>query len=785
MSTDPFSKRQDYPESNMKKLHRSGVFIALISVACLLLAIVSGRYVLQLNEVIQAKFEGKRWSLPATVYARPLELYPGLQLSPEMLEDELQLAGYRHEDSEFSPGSYRYDGSNVRLATRGFYFSTGFEPPQDLTLTFAGGRISEISATGSGDAVAVARLDPARIGSFHPLVHEDRILLSREEIPELLVQTLLILEDKNFYSHHGIAPLGIARALLANIRAGKTVQGGSTLTQQLVKNLFLTQERTLSRKIQEAVMALLLEFHYTKDEILTTYVNEVFLGQDNGRAIHGFALASQFYFRRSQLDLRPDQIAVLVGMVKGPSYYDPRRNPENSLQRRNLVLGEMADHGLISREVMIASRQQPLTELSVGKGGFNRFPAFLELVRHQLAGEYRPEDLKTNGLKIITTLNPHIQYRVERSLQTTLSALADRPEQKDLEGAVIITSRETGEVLALAGGKDPLDHGFNRALNANRPIGSLIKPAVFLSALEEGFSLAAPVQDTAISLDRAGEPPWTPENYDRQEHGRVAMFSALAHSYNLASVHLGLDVGLDKVISTIRSLGHDDELQPYPSLLLGAVDMTPYTVTQMYQTLASGGFFTSLRAIDTVMAADHSLLNRYGLAVEQRFSATSSYLLSHALQRVISEGTATALLDSSLKDHGVAGKTGTSDGLRDSWFAGFTGDHLAVVWLGRDDNAPCYLTGSTGALKVWTDIMEGIVSAPLQLAEPEGIVWFNIDRKTLGKTRSDGETSTLLPFVAGTEPSATLDIFTEGDARLQKNVKGVFERIKGWFDESN
>jgi penicillin-binding protein 1B len=765
----------------MKKSHRGVLVIAGITVACLLLAIVSGPYILQLNEEIREKFEGKRWSLPATVFARPLELYPGLQLSPEMLEDELQLAGYRQEVSDFSPGSYRHDGANVRLATRGFYFSTGFEPPQDLTLTFAAGRISALVATGSGEAVPVVRLDPARIGSFHPLVHEDRILLSREEIPALLVETLLTLEDKDFFSHHGIAPLSIVRAMVANIRAGKTVQGGSTLTQQLVKNLFLSRERTLPRKIQEAVMALLLEYHYTKDEILTTYVNEVFLGQDNGRAIHGFALASQFYFRRSPQDLRPDQIAVLVGMVKGPSSFDPRRYPENCLQRRNLVLGKMADHGLISPEVMIASQQQPLTELTVRKGGFNRFPAFLELVRQQLAGEYRPEDLKTDGLQIITTLDPHIQYRVERSLQTTVSALATRPEQQDLQGAVIVTSRETGEVLAIAGGKDPFDHGFNRALNAHRPIGSLVKPAVYLAALEAGFSLAAPLQDTAISLDRTGGAPWIPENYDRQEHGRVAMFSALAHSYNLATVHLGLDVGLDKVITTLRGLGHKDELQSYPSLLLGALEMTPYGVTQMYQTLASGGFFTSLRAIDSVMAADHSLLNRYGLAVEQRFTATSSYLLSHALQRVISEGTATALLHSSLKDHRIAGKTGTSDGLRDSWFAGFTGDHLAVVWLGRDDNAPCHLSGSAGALKVWIDIMEGVTSTPLQLVEPEGIVWLNVDRTTLSETQSDGENSTLLPFAAGTELSVAPDNFTEGGDRLQKEVKGVFERIKGWF----
>lgn len=774
-------------------MKNSQIRILLISMTAgvfLLMAIMAVPYVSRLSGEIRAKFEGKRWSLPAIVYARPLELYPGLRFTPEMVEQEVQLAGYRQEDRESSAGSYAKKDKTIRLVTREFHFPSGFEPSRHLSVTFSAGQVASITNAADGTPVSFFQLDPARIGSFHPLVHEDRILLEREEIPELLVETLVTLEDRNFYSHQGIAPLSVARAFLANIRAGKTVQGGSTLTQQLVKNLFLTRERTLLRKFQEAVMAVLLEHYYTKDEILTTYINEVFLGQDSSRAIHGFALASQFYFRRNLQDLRPDQIAALVGMVKGPSYYDPHRNPENCLERRNMVLDLMATHDLISRETAIESQGRPLTEVAVQKGGFNRFPAFLDLVRQQLAGEYREEDLKSNGLQIITTLDPNIQYQVERGLEETLGAFASQPKFKNLQGAVVVTSRETGEVLAVAGGKQPLDHGFNRALNANRPIGSLVKPAVYLAALERGYSLASPLEDTAITLNTAGSSPWSPANYDKKEHGRVPLFSALANSYNLATVKLGLEVGLDTIIETLQGLGYQGvELQPYPSLLLGAVDMSPFAVTEMYQTITSGGFFTALRAIGSVMAEDHTLINRYGLAVEQRFSATSNYLLSHAMQRTISEGTGVSLLRSSLKNHNIAGKTGTSDDLRDSWFAGFTGDHLAVVWLGHDDNAPCGLTGSSGAMKVWGNIMERFPSAPLQLTEPAGIGWVTIDRATLRETRIPGAGGTRLPFIAGSVPAApelreevgTMSSLKQEAREVKKEVKGVFRSIQGWF----
>ena len=418
----------------MKRSAKRKRVVALTAVVFIFFVIFAGYTVFRLSEEIRQRFDGKRWSLPAIVYARPLELYPGLRLSLEMLEEELQLSGYRREKKEKGAGSYARNGSTLRLVTRDFQYPSGPEPSRQLTITFAAEHIATLTSGEGGKPVSLARLDPARIGSFHPTVHEDRLILTREEIPRLLVETLLAIEDRDFYSHHGIAPLGIARALFANIRAGKTVQGGSTLTQQLVKNLFLNRERTLWRKAQEAVMAVILEYHYGKDEILTAYMNEVFLGQDDNRAVHGFALASQFYFRRQLQDLRPDQIAVLVGMVKGPSAYDPRRNPEKCLERRNVVLENMATHGILTKAAYTEAAARPIAEVAVQKNGFNRFPAFLELIKQQLAGEYREEDLRTNGLRILTTLDPQLQYQVEKNLQETIAALENKQGYQDLEG---------------------------------------------------------------------------------------------------------------------------------------------------------------------------------------------------------------------------------------------------------------------------------------------------------------------------------------------------------------
>ncbi|MDH5299220.1 MAG: transglycosylase domain-containing protein, partial [Desulfobulbaceae bacterium] len=465
-------------------------------IAILLVLGLAALYVRTLDQTIRDRFEGKRWDLPARVYARPLELYVGLPLTPDQLVEELRLAGYRRAKSAPHPGSYGRNGDTVRLNSRPFYFGGGDrEPSRRLAVTFAGNTVAGLT-DGTGTTCPLARLDPAQIGSFHPLLFEDRIIVTREAIPDLLRRTLVVVEDRNFYLHHGIDPLAILRSLRVNVKAGTTVQGGSTLTQQLVKNLFLDNRRTLWRKANEAVMALLLELHYDKEEILTAYINEVFLGQDGDRAIHGFALAGHFYFRRDLADLTPGQIALLVGLVKGPSFYDPRQHAERATARRNLVLEMMARQGVISQAQRRRATAEPVMEPAALSSAINRFPAFLDLVKRQLLKEYQEKDLTSNGIRIFTTLDPLVQRRVEETLERIVPALErGRKPGAALQAAVVVVHRDSGEIEALAGDRRSGFAGFNRALDARRPIGSLVKPAVYLSALEQGYTLATPLVD--------------------------------------------------------------------------------------------------------------------------------------------------------------------------------------------------------------------------------------------------------------------------------------------------
>jgi len=346
-----------------------------------ILALLMAGYVTWLDFQVRHQFTGKRWSLPARVYARPLELYAGLELSAEQFLSELKALHYRPVSNPTSSGQFSRNGNEFQLLSRPFDFWDGQESSRNLRLSFSGTRLAKLSEGNNSQPVSLARLDPVLVGSFYPAHNEDRVLLQLDEVPVSLTDALISIEDRGFYSHHGVAPLAIVRALVANIRAGGVVQGGSTLTQQLVKNFFLSSERSLVRKVNEAIMALLLEWHYSKDEILEAYLNEVYLGQDGNRAIHGFGLASYFYFERPLTELSVDQYALLVGLVKGPSYYNPRRHPERALARRERVLDVMSQLSLISTEEAATAKSRKLGVSPFNRKAINTFPAFLELVR--------------------------------------------------------------------------------------------------------------------------------------------------------------------------------------------------------------------------------------------------------------------------------------------------------------------------------------------------------------------------------------------------------------------
>lgn len=735
-------------------------------------------FVLYLDHTVRAQFEGKRWALPARVYAQPLELFAGRKLKPEHLVTELRALGYRPRAQ--GPGSFAAEGNTIDLHTRAFAFWDGSQPALKLRAVFHGDKLAALYNLDNESTLALARLDPLLIGSIYPAHNEDRVLVQLAEVPKLLIDGLIAIEDRKFYRHSGIDPRGIARAAYANLRNRGNIQGGSTLTQQLVKNFYLTADRTLRRKITEALMALLLEWHYAKPEILEAYLNEIYLGQDGNHGIHGFGLASQFYFGRALADLGVAETALLVGLVKGPSFYDPRRHPERAKGRRDVVLAEWQRQGVIDRTAYLQAKQAPLNVVTQARSSATPYPAFIDLVHRQLRRDYREEDLRSEGLKIFTTLEPRAQHAAEEALITRLTALerARNLPPKMLEGAIVMSNVDNGEVLAVVGGRDPRFAGFNRALDAQRPIGSLVKPVVYLTALQRAseYTLATPLDDDEFKWrDRAGH-EWIPLNYDKRYHGRVPLRAALINSYNVSTARLGMNIGVNRVIENMRRLGVERAIPAYGSTLLGASPLTPLEVTQMYQTLATG-FRTPLRAIREVLTADNAPLQRYALSVAPAVEPGPLYLLTSAMQDVVREGTGDALkkfVDPALK---VAGKTGTTDDLRDSWFAGFTGDRVAVVWVGRDDNKPTALTGASGALTVWGTMMAEVDPAPLEPEVPEDVERVWVDPATGLRADSSCRDAVELPFIKGTAPVQTAPCAVRSPAKAIKNwFKRLFER---------
>ena len=741
--------------------------------------VVLAGFAVYLDAIVQEKFSGKRWSIPAKVYARPLELFVGQKLSKNDFLTELDALGYRRESVVNGPGAASVNGSTVDLNTRGFQFYEGAEQAQPVRVRFSGDYVSELSAS-NGAKLPVVRLEPLLIGGIYPKNLEDRILINIDQAPPYLLDTLVAVEDRDFYHHFGVSPKSIIRAMWVNTSSGQMRQGGSTLTQQLVKNFYLTNERSLTRKLTEAMMALLLEMHYDKREILEAYLNEVFVGQDGQRAVHGFGLASQFFFSQPLSELKLHQVALLVGMVKGPSAYNPRRYPERALERRNLVLDLLEQQGVATAEQVAAAKKMPLGVTKRGSLADSSFPGFLDLVKRQLREDYRDEDLTEEGLRIFTSFDPILQMKSEAAVGDTFKRLAGRKGSDEVEAAMVVTNPETGEVQALIGSRLPGYAGFNRALDAVRPIGSLIKPAVYLTALERPsqFTLTSWLSDEPISIKGADGQVWTPQNYDRRSHGTIFLYQSMMNSYNLGTVRLGQQVGVPNVLKTLARLGVEREFPAFPSMLLGAGALSPMEVATMYQTLANGGFNTPMRGIRSVLTAEGQPLKRYPFQIQQRFDPASIYLIQTAMQHVMREGTGRSVYNVLPKNLTLAGKTGTSNDSRDSWFAGFSQDLLAVVWLGRDDNGKTPFTGASGALQVWTSFMSKADPLPLDMPQPDNIVQAWIDPHTGQGSAADCPGAVQMPYIRGSEPPAGAGCGAQAPA----TGEAVMDWVKGWLN---
>nr|WP_293246693.1 penicillin-binding protein 1B [Panacagrimonas sp.] len=715
-------------------------------------------YLIQLDQEIRNRFAGSRWALPAQVYAAAQDLYPGRRLKAASLGHELDRLGYRRTETLSGPGTYVAGKERVDIQIRAFEFWDGPQPEYKIAVKLDEGGIAEIHDLEADAPRDIVRLDPMLIGSIYPQSQtEDRVLVRLDEVPELLRKGLVAVEDRGFYEHFGISIRGILRAAFANMRAGKVVQGASTITQQLVKNFFLTSKRDFKRKAKEVLMALLLEAHYTKDEILEAYLNEIHLGQDGDRAVHGFGLGSRYYFNKPVSELRTHEIALMVGVAKGTSYYNPRRNPERAKTRRDLVLKKFFEEDLITEEEYTAAVAEPLGVVGGSGGSVERYPAFVDLVRRQLKGQYQDDDLTNEGLRIFTTLDPTTQEALERNLSAGIERLEKNRKLKagTLQTAGVVTSVDGGEVLAIVGGREFRYAGFNRALDSRRSIGSLAKPFVYLAALAsqpDRFNLHTIIDDEPIEMKLPNKQVWAPQNYDKKLHGPQPLYMALAQSYNLPTVRAGLEVGAAQVIKTMQAAGYSGQAQPVPSVFLGAVDIAPLEVAQMYGTLAAGGYQSRLSSIRSVTTKEGTPLDRFPIKVRQTLPEGPTYLINWALTKVVQIGTARAALSAVPPGSMLAGKTGTTDDLRDSWFAGFGADRVAVVWMGRDDYKPMGFTGSSGALVLWTSLMKDLEVRGLDMIPPGDVEDQLTDTFTGLRADQGCQSTILLPYLRGRAP---------------------------------
>lgn len=736
----------------MKSERGIGIFALIFCLLVIAAFLAFSIYLIRLDNIIRDKFEGNRWDIPAKVFARPLEVYANAPVNQTDFQQELKLLGYKNSDNYTKSGHYVVQDKTLYVHTRGFDFGDSVDPEQILQVSFADNQVAEVKATKPSNT-GIARLEPMLIGGIYPQHNEDRVLIKLNKVPKPLIQALIATEDRNFYHHYGISFRGTARAVVSNITGGKR-QGGSTLTQQLVKNFYLTPERTIKRKVNEALMALLLEFHYDKDEILEAYLNEVNLGQNGNYSVNGYGLASQFYFGLPLSELSIAQQAYLVGLVQGPTLYNPWKNPEGAKNRRNIVLKNMLVMGYLTQEQYEIESAKALNIIDKPTIGPARFPDFLDIVRRQLKTEYQEGDLTNQGLKIFTTLDPIAQTKIQSAFLDSVSKLskANPSRLKDLQGAVLVSHPENGELIAAVGSTRDFT-GFNRTIDAKRQVGSLLKPIIYLSALESGrYTWASSIEDSPISIPTDGNKSWTPKNYSGSGYGYVPLAQALANSYNLSAVRLGQEFGLSTFSNNLSKFGVTSNIPNYPSIFLGAVDMSPMEVLSIYGNFATGGFKYPNKAIRSVVDSTGRLLDRYSLNVQQTIDPSAAYLLNYGLQRVMSSGTGKAAYNTFPAELKLAGKSGTTNDTRDSWFAGYSGNNLAVVWLGRDDNKVTGLTGSSGALPVWINVMKQIRQKPVNLRQSDDVQWQWVDTSS-GELSAQGCAGALyIPLLRHTIP---------------------------------
>jgi penicillin-binding protein 1B len=731
----------------------------------LALGYLAGGAIVRLDQIVVSRFEGQRFRVPSRVLSAPTILYPGADWKRIDLPGALARLGYRESaGDDLAPGQMRWGGDRVRIHLRAFDHPSRPEPSRDILISLSGSQIEEIRDVHARRELGAVLLEPELVGSYYGPDREQRELVRIGEVPRHLVDAILAVEDQRFDRHHGIDPWRIVGALWANLRAGSIRQGGSTLTQQLVKNFFLTPERTLRRKLEEATMALLVEGRYDKDSILECYLNEIYLGQRGTVEVHGIGEASRLYFGKPARELDLAESALLAAIIPGPNRISPHRDPERTRARRNLVLDLMEQQGRIDPASAEAARAQPIHVARVTpEPAEARY--FLDVLRRQLPQVYDSDVLTTEGMRIYSSLDLRLQKLAAAALREGIASLEKRypklvskDPQNALQGCLVALRPQTGEVLALVGGRDYGTSQFDRCTQARRQAGSVFKPFVYLAALEPtdggpAITLASQLDDAPLSISTPSG-PWRPANFDRAFHGTVSVRAALERSMNVATARLAQNVGIERVADLARRSGIESPLALVPSLALGVADVAPIEIARAYATIANGGIRPDIRTFEDVVDAEGDTLARRDIEFERVLDAGTAYLTTSLLEGVIDHGTGAAVRAAGLRGP-IAGKTGTTDQERDAWFAGFTPELVVVVWVGFDAPRSIGLSGSSAALPIWARFVRDVTGGEVRGAflPPPEVISVDIEPGSGALALSGCPERKPELFLLGTEPT--------------------------------
>jgi len=722
------------------------------------------------------KFEVRRVRLPTRIYADYTPLTPGTPMQSDDLLEKLDRLGYRQVDRLKQEGEFSAGRGGIDIYLRGFRHPSGEYSARQVRLTIARSRIADVVALDGGASVNDAALEPELLTSILSDQLENRRPVTLAQVPQHVQDAVVVAEDVRFWHHPGVDPLGVVRAFTRNLRAGGVSEGASTLTQQLVKNYFLTSERTYRRKVVEMFMAVILDARYSKKEILEAYLNDIYLGRNRSISIVGIGEASRFYFGKPVSEIDVAEAALLAGMIPSPNHYSPFVSPEKAMERRNTVLATMLKEKKIDQATYEKARSESLPRKPFrSKTGLNSIPFYVDRVVQELANDYGIKDPKGRGLQIYTAIDLAAQDAATRTVDASLDRLSHisrrlRRQDQPLQGVLIHVDVPTGEIRALVGGRNYEVSQFNRALNAKRLVGSAFKPFIYLTAFEPSLSNqnvtpATIVKDAPFVYKRRWSEDWSPRNYDGRYYGDVTVQYALEQSLNSAAVRVGLACGIEPILRTARTLGVDAELKDdHPAILLGAAAIPPIEMTEAYATIARQGQRIPLRAIRFVTDDRGRVIAGAGEPKPvQVFPARDVYVLTTMMKGVVDRGTAGVARSMGFRKT-AAGKTGTTNDKRDAWFIGFTPQTLALTWVGFDDNQPTGLSGSEAAVPMWARYMVAVTAgqADVDFAPPAGIVLGEVD-KTSGGIASPYCPPNLverMAFKAGTEPMQLCTLHT-------------------------